>query len=96
MRDDYMSRYFNKTTSAEGGEGNQDTAEVNYSKKKLINILEDIQIDDTETYKLVAKANIDKFQDVDVISANKNVKENAKSNKVGTVKFLKVKVYATR
>ncbi|XP_049873154.1 uncharacterized protein LOC126371827 [Pectinophora gossypiella] len=81
-RDDYISHYFNKTTNADRENDNEGNAEINYSKKKLINILEDIQIDDTETYKLVAKANIDKLQEIDVIVANKNVNENGNLSKV--------------
>ncbi|KAJ2949226.1 hypothetical protein O0L34_g6174 [Tuta absoluta] len=78
LKDNYLSYYFNKN-SEENDDTKQDNSPPNYSKKKLINIIEDIKIDDSETYKLMAQANIDQFKDIDVITASKKAQEFIKS-----------------
>ncbi|KAI5633660.1 hypothetical protein NE865_13608 [Phthorimaea operculella] len=78
LKDNYISCYFNNNAEEDDDTKLRDSP-PNYSKKKLINIIEDIKIDDSETYKLMAQANIDQFKDIDVITASKKAKEFIKS-----------------
>lgn len=64
----YVSCYFNQ--SNENVDDKQNKKPEDFSKRKLINILEDVKLDEQETYKIISNVNIDMFQDVDVITAD--------------------------
>lgn len=78
LNNDYISCYFNKPSNNDETEQNEAD---NYSNRKLINILEDIKLDDNETYSIVARINPEKFQGVDIISAAKPIKHDEKHSK---------------
>lgn len=65
----YVSCYFNRNT--ENINDKQSKKPEDFSKRKLINILEDVKLDEQETYKIISKVHMDKCQDVDVITADK-------------------------
>lgn len=80
----YLSCYFNRSNENVVDKPNQKPED--FSKRKLINILEDVKLDEQETYKIITKVNMDKCQDVRIITAE-NVRNNsppkpAKANKI--------------
>lgn len=80
----YLSCYFNKSNENVVNERNQKPED--FSKKKLINILEDVKLDEQETYKIISKVNMDKCQDVHMITPenarNNSPPKPAKANKI--------------
>ncbi|XP_059052246.1 uncharacterized protein LOC131846844 [Achroia grisella] len=64
--------YFNKPISTEDKVMylNYDSSKDNFSKKKLINILEDIKIDKNDTYKIISKVKRDSLKDVITIGTD--------------------------
>lgn len=64
----YVSCYFNN--SIENADDKQNKKPEDFSKRKLINILEDVTLDEQETYKIISKVNMDKCHDVDVITVD--------------------------
>lgn len=68
----YVSCYFKLTENLDDMENKK---HEDFSKRKLINILDDVKLDEQETYKIISKVNMDKCQGVDVITA-----DNARNN----------------
>ncbi|XP_053609738.1 uncharacterized protein LOC128674832 [Plodia interpunctella] len=66
--------YFSKPASIEESSDNE--AKCNFSSRKLINILEDIKLDKSDTYKLVSKVNIENLKDIDAIGTDATTKEH--------------------
>lgn len=88
LSNNYVSCYFKRNT--ENLYEMQNNEPDDFSKKKLINILDDIKLNEQETYKIISKVNIDKCQDVD-ISTDVNTKYNSlpKQVKVINKKYIK-------
>lgn len=80
----YVSCYFNK--SNENIDDKAEQTQDDFSKKKLINILEDVKLDEQETYKIISKVDKDKCQEVDIITAdntrNSSPPKPAKANEI--------------
>lgn len=66
----YVSCYFTKSNENVDGKPNQKPED--FSKRKLINILDDVKLDEQETYEIISKVHMNKCQDVDVIAADNN------------------------
>ncbi|XP_061716343.1 myosin heavy chain, striated muscle-like [Cydia pomonella] len=68
-----VSLYFQNTETADsiGGSNNH-----NYSKRKLINILEDIRLDKSDTYNIISKVNVNNLQGISEITAHPNKKKD--------------------
>ncbi|XP_073956139.1 uncharacterized protein isoform X1 [Choristoneura fumiferana] len=70
-RDEYTSGYFNQPEKYYADETKYDKRE-NYSKRKLINILDDIKLNKHEAYNLVTNIKLDNLKGIDVITGNGN------------------------
>ncbi|XP_063383833.1 myosin heavy chain, striated muscle-like isoform X2 [Cydia fagiglandana] len=64
-----VSLYFQNSETADSTDGSNSH---NYSKRKLINILEDIKLDKSDTYNIVSKVNVNNLQGVSEITAHPN------------------------
>ncbi|XP_063536556.1 myosin heavy chain, striated muscle-like [Cydia strobilella] len=67
-----VSLYFQNSETADSTDGSNSN---NYSKRKLINILEDIRLDKSDTYNIVSKVNVNTLQGVSEITAHPNKKK---------------------
>lgn len=70
-REEYTSGYFNQPEKHYADDTKHDKCE-NYSKRKLINILDDIKLNKQEAYNLVTNMKLDNLKGVDVITGNGN------------------------
>ncbi|CAG9786854.1 unnamed protein product [Diatraea saccharalis] len=75
--DEEISKDFKGTVieDRDYGDAKETEKQENYSKRKLINILEDIKLDNDDAYKIVSKVNPDTLKDVDKIGASINNKK---------------------
>lgn len=64
-KDDEFSIFFNNRMIEDN---ETDKKDGSLSKKKLINILEDVKLDKSDTYNIVSKVQLNKLKEVDVIS----------------------------
>ncbi|XP_047991436.1 myosin heavy chain, striated muscle-like [Leguminivora glycinivorella] len=64
-----VSLYFQNSSTGDSVDRNNSH---NYSKRKLINILEDIKLDKSDTYNIVSKVNVNNLQGVSEITAHPN------------------------
>lgn len=85
LSNSYVSYYLNETTKNVGLK--QNNKPEDFSKRKLINILEDVKLDEQETYKIISKVDIDKCQDVGIITADNTRNNLSKQAKVNIKKM---------
>ncbi|XP_063364415.1 uncharacterized protein LOC134653058 isoform X2 [Cydia amplana] len=80
-----VSLYFQNSETADSTD---ESNSHNYSKRKLINILEDIRLDKSDTYNFVSKVNVNNLQGVSEITAhpnkNKDIPTESPKQKVRT------------
>lgn len=66
MKDDEFSIFFHKPTSIED-KNDKAKKDGTYSNRKLINILEDVNLDTSDAFNMVAKVNLDNLKGVNSI-----------------------------